>query len=70
MPLSIMNVSGMACGGCASKVKNALQDINGVTKVEVTLENGLVNVEYNETEKANPGAFRSTVEELGFEVAS
>ncbi|WP_291970528.1 heavy-metal-associated domain-containing protein [Candidatus Symbiopectobacterium sp.] len=65
-----INVQGMSCGGCASKVKNALEALNGVQGVQVTLETGLVNVEYNETEKANPDAFRDTVEGLGFDVAA
>lgn len=68
MSLTALNVSGMACGGCASKVKNALQDLEGVSKVDVTLETGLVNVEHDETEKNNAEAFRLVIEGLGFDV--
>ncbi|MEC5320144.1 heavy-metal-associated domain-containing protein [Brenneria populi subsp. brevivirga] len=68
MSYATINVQGMACGGCAGKVKNALEALNGVQSVDVTLETGLVNVEYDETEKANPGVFRDTVEGLGFDV--
>ncbi|PWC10901.1 copper-binding protein [Brenneria roseae subsp. americana] len=70
MSYATISVQGMACGGCAGKVKNALEALNGVQGVEVTLETGLVNVEYNETEKANPAVFRDTVEGLGFDVVS
>ncbi|MGL9720893.1 heavy-metal-associated domain-containing protein [Symbiopectobacterium sp.] len=65
-----INVQGMFCGGCASKVKNALEALNGFQGVQVTLETGLVNVEYNETEKATPDVFRDTVEGLGFDVVA
>lgn len=70
MSYATINVQGMSCGGCASKVKNALEALNGVQGVQVTLETGLVNVEYHETEKANPDVFRDTVEGLGFDVVA
>ncbi|MFP1807087.1 heavy-metal-associated domain-containing protein [Lonsdalea quercina] len=64
-----LTVMGMVCGGCASKVTDALQALDGVTQVNVTLEKGLVDVEYAETVTANPSAFRNVIEELGFDVA-
>ena len=70
MSHATINVQGMSCGGCASKVKNALEALDGVQGVQVTLETGLVNVEYNETEKANPDVFRDTDEGLGFDVVA
>lgn len=30
MSYATINVQGMSCGGCASKVKNALEALNGV----------------------------------------
>ncbi|MGK4328739.1 heavy-metal-associated domain-containing protein [Lonsdalea quercina] len=62
-------VVGMVCGGCASKVTDALQALDGVTQVNVSLEKGLVDVKYAETAAANPGAFRDAIEEMGFDVA-
>lgn len=70
MSHATISVQGMSCGGCANKVKNALEALNGVHGVDVALEAGLVNVEYDETEKANPGAFRDAIEELGFDVGA
>lgn len=70
MSYTTINVQGMSCDGCASKVKNALEALNEIHGVQVTLETGLVNVEYNETEKANPDVFRDTVEGLGFDVVA
>lgn len=34
-----LNISGMACGGCAASVKAALEAENGVSSAEVSLEN-------------------------------
>lgn len=64
-----LTVLGMVCGGCASKVTHALQSLEGVSQVNVTLESGVVDVEYAESDAANPDAFRSAVEEIGFDVA-
>ncbi|RAT15533.1 copper-binding protein [Lonsdalea populi] len=64
-----LTVLGMVCGGCVSKVTHALQALEGVSQVSVTLESGLVDVEYAETETATPDAFRRAVEEIGFDVA-
>ena len=32
-----VEISGMSCGGCVSSVKKALEQLNGVDTVEVTL---------------------------------
>ncbi|QLF92518.1 heavy-metal-associated domain-containing protein [Pseudomonas sp. ABC1] len=61
-------VQGMSCGGCSGKVKRALEALEGVSSTEVVLESGAVTVEYEAP--ATPESFRSTVEELGFDVAS
>ena len=69
MSLITFTVSGMACGGCASSVKNALQGTEGVSKVDVILESGLVNIEYNEKAKNSAEKFRQVIEDLGFTVS-
>lgn len=63
-----LKVSGMACGGCASKVKQALEGIAGVTNADVTLENGHVEVTYTESAEANRACFQTVIEDLGFDV--
>ncbi|OSM94473.1 copper-binding protein [Lonsdalea britannica] len=69
MSHTALTVSGMVCGGCVSKVTQALQSLEGVSQVNVTLESGLVDVAYAETDTANPDAFRNAIEEMGFDVA-
>ena len=38
------SVSGMSCGGCESKITNALNEISGVKKVTASASNGTVIV--------------------------
>lgn len=40
-----LQVSNMSCGNCVKHVTHALQEINGVQKVEVDLAKGLAVVE-------------------------
>lgn len=63
-----LKVSGMACAGCASKIKQATEELAGVISTDVILENGDVNIIYTEDEKANPVHFRTIIEDLGFDV--
>ncbi len=41
---TIYRVQGMTCSGCASKVSNAIGQIEGVTDTEVDLDSGEVTV--------------------------
>ncbi len=41
----VLKVSGMSCGHCSARVKAALEKVEGVTSVEVSLENGQATVE-------------------------
>lgn len=60
-------VGGMMCNDCVSKVKTNVAKINGVRRVEVSLDDGRANVTY-ETTQTDPHAIQTTVNELGFVV--
>jgi copper chaperone len=45
---TILNVSGMTCGGCVKHVTEALRPLPGVTHVEVALREGRALVEHDE----------------------
>jgi len=66
-----LQVEGMVCDGCSSRVLEALQKLSGVKNVDVDLETGLATV-YLEAE-TQIDAFNAlphmiqTVNELGFE---
>lgn len=44
---TILNVSGMTCGGCVKHVTDALEALPGVTQVDVALREGRASVEHD-----------------------
>ena len=65
MQTEIMNVTGMTCGGCTSNVTRALQAIDGVRKVHVSLESGQASVQYDEG-LTSPDNLQSAVKGAGY----
>ena len=59
-----VNVEGMMCGHCVAHVTKALQGVDGVTSVEVSLENKTATVVGN----ANVEALKAAVEQAGYTV--
>ncbi|GAN68811.1 heavy-metal-associated domain-containing protein [Acetobacter orleanensis] len=62
-------VEGMSCTGCSSKLKKALEALNGVSEADVVLEGGTVTVQYDPA-VVTPQQFADVVEDLGFDLAS
>ncbi len=60
-----IKISGMHCQHCVVAVTQALQEIAGVTKVEVSLENAQAVVE---AEGVTDAALTEAVEDIGFDV--
>ena len=61
-----MKVSGMVCGGCENRVKNAVNSIEGVEEVTADHTSGVVTIKANEDvleEKV-----KEKIEDIGFEV--
>ncbi|GAB2922470.1 heavy-metal-associated domain-containing protein [Rheinheimera gaetbuli] len=48
MQTDLIKVTGMSCGGCATKVTQALQAVSGVSDVTVTFSAGVAEVRYDE----------------------
>jgi copper chaperone len=61
-----MNIKGMTCSGCVNSVKRVLQDIKGVTAVEVSLDKAQATVQYD-ARAANPAQFKAAIENAGYE---
>lgn len=68
METATLKVNGMTCMGCVNSVRRVLQAVNGVDKVEVTLDPGQARVEYDPA-TANPAQLKAAVEDAGYEVA-
>nr|WP_298798120.1 cation transporter [uncultured Acetobacter sp.] len=60
-------VDGMSCNGCSSKLKKALEALNGVSEADVVLEGGKVTVHYDPA-TVQPAQFSEVVEDLGFDL--
>ena len=64
--MTTIKINGMKCGHCVSSVTKAMEDIKGISNVNVNLEEGEVTFD-----QANPIA-KETIQEtilgIGFEV--
>ncbi len=63
-----LDVTGMTCGHCEKAVNGALTELDGVQKVDVNLETGKVNVDYDEG-KVTLEQMKEAVEDQGYDVA-
>ena len=61
---TIINVKGMVCGGCENRIKNALEEIKGVEKVEADYKTGIVKILANENIERK--AMEDTIEDIGW----
>jgi copper chaperone len=43
----VLRVEGMTCGHCKKSVENALVNLHGVTLAEVSLEDGIVKIDFD-----------------------
>lgn len=62
----ILKVNGMMCGGCENRVKNTIQNINGVESVTADHTTGKVVVTANED--VSKELIKETLEDVGYEV--
>lgn len=62
-----LQVQGMTCNHCKMAVTNALQELEGVNRVEVHLEKGTVDVDFDET-KVSLDKLKEAIEEQGYDV--
>jgi len=62
-----LNIKGMTCSGCVKSVSSVLQNIAGVSGVEVSLEQNRATISYD-PEKAKPAQFKSAIEYAGYDV--
>ncbi len=63
-----LNVKGMTCGGCESKVKNVLSVLNGVSDVKVNHQDGKAELHLEEG-KASVEDLIKAVKKLGYKVS-
>ena len=66
MQTAQIKVEGMTCGGCVASVKRALQQVEGVANVEVSLAEAQARVQYDPA-RVNESQLRSAIEDAGFD---
>ena len=66
MQTTQIKVDGMTCGGCVASVKRALQQIDGVANVDVSLDQAQARVEYDPA-RVDESKLRSAIEDAGFD---
>lgn len=62
-----LHVQGMTCGHCKAAVTTALQQLEGVRRVDVHLEQGTVDVEYDEA-TVTVEQLKTAIEDQGYDV--
>lgn len=63
-----INIEGMSCGHCVKHVENALMEVNGVEKVDVSLQDKLAIVELKQ--EVEDSILKDAVEEAGYEAVA
>jgi copper chaperone len=63
-----LTVKGMTCMGCVKSVKNVLEQIPGVSGVDITLDTGQVTISHDAT-KASLDQFKMAIQDAGYEIA-
>jgi copper chaperone len=61
-----LSVQGMTCNHCKQSVTDALENLSGVTGVEVDLEAGRATVEHEDS--VDIDAMAGAIEDVGFDV--
>ncbi|RKQ35489.1 copper chaperone CopZ [Oceanobacillus halophilus] len=64
-----LDVKGMTCGHCKMSVEGALNELVGVSGVEVDLATGKVEVSYDES-KVTLEQLQEAVEDQGYDVVA
>ncbi len=62
----IIKVNGMVCGGCEKRVKNALENIEEIKKVDANHKKGTVTISLKNDIETK--IIEEKIEDLGFEV--
>lgn len=62
-----LKISGMSCGHCSSAVEKALTNLEGVSRVQVSLEEGSALIQYDpgQLEVAD---LEKTIEDAGYTI--
>lgn len=60
-----LNIEGMHCTGCSTRLEKILNNIDGVENAKVSLEEKKADVKFNE-EKTSINEIKEAIEDAGF----
>ena len=60
-----LHITGMTCGGCVKSVTRVLEELNGVEKAVVILDDGKAEITFDESAVSIPQLIE-TIEDAGF----
>ncbi len=63
----VLDVEGMSCMHCVNSIKKAVESIEGIIGIEVSLEDKKVTVEYN-PEKVKVQQIKLAIEDEGYDI--
>lgn len=61
-----VTIDGMTCGGCSASVQRALQSLDGVDSISISLEDGCAIIGFDDT-RLTPGAILDAIDDAGFD---
>lgn len=61
-----LNVEGMHCTGCSTRLQKVLNNLDGVSKAEVSFETGIAKIEYDNKLKIDD--IKNAIIDAGFKV--
>jgi copper chaperone len=64
-----LTVQGMTCMGCVRSVKAVLEPLAGVAKVDITLDGGLVAIEFDPAQ-VQTEQLKAAINDAGYEVVA
>lgn len=60
-----LKIEGMHCAGCSTRLEKVLNNLEGVEKAQVSLEEKKATIKYDET-KINLENIKESIEDAGF----
>ncbi len=63
----IVKVEGMSCNHCVNSIESNVGELDGVSLVHVSLDEGNVTVEFDEA-KVSLAQIKETIEEQGYDI--
>ena len=62
-----LNIEGMHCTGCSTRLEKVLNNVDGVESAKVSLEEKKADIKYDETQ-VNESELKEAIEDAGFKV--